>query len=245
MAACSNGRPAFMASIALHVTRCIGSMSSKQTLLAGGHLESLCKLLSLSVVVHALTNTLSLLMMSSHTGRLPHVSHKWGADTYISICLVKGGLGVSMNVPLHLEMPGLCIVHSRKCSAGILGKERPSIGSLNGAGALAVHCKAGLGRTGVLICCYMIKHYGFTAEEAIGYIRVCRPGSVIGPQQTFLLQHANSLLAEGLPIRQVQPLFMPTSSVVYLPAISSPTRGRSVFCLTLAGPTAQFLLMPC
>jgi Dual specificity phosphatase, catalytic domain len=32
-------------------------------------------------------------------------------------------------------------------------------------GALAVHCKAGLGRTGTLMCCYIMKHYGFTAEE--------------------------------------------------------------------------------
>ncbi|KAK9833043.1 hypothetical protein WJX74_005392 [Apatococcus lobatus] len=71
-------------------------------------------------------------------------------------------------------------------------------------GALAIHCKAGLGRTGVLICCYMIKHYGFTAEEAIGYIRICRPGSVIGPQQTYLLQHAQMLLAEGRSIRQAR-----------------------------------------
>lgn len=32
-------------------------------------------------------------------------------------------------------------------------------------GVLSVHCKAGLGRTGVLICCYIMKHYKFTANE--------------------------------------------------------------------------------
>jgi len=53
-------------------------------------------------------------------------------------------------------------------------------------GAIAVHCKAGLGRTGTLIGCYMMKHYGFSAAEAIGWLRIARPGSVIGPQQYFL-----------------------------------------------------------
>lgn len=45
---------------------------------------------------------------------------------------------------------------------------------------------AGLGRTGSLIGCYLMKHYRFTAGEAIAWIRICRPGSVIGPQQNFL-----------------------------------------------------------
>jgi cell division cycle 14 len=53
-------------------------------------------------------------------------------------------------------------------------------------GGVAVHCKAGLGRTGSLIACYMMKHYRLTAAECIAFLRVSRPGSVLGPQQFWL-----------------------------------------------------------
>ncbi|XP_041063628.1 dual specificity protein phosphatase CDC14AB isoform X5 [Carcharodon carcharias] len=67
----------------------------------------------------------------------------------------------------------------------------------NEEGAIAIHCKAGLGRTGTLIACYIMKHYRFTAAEAIGWIRICRPGSIIGPQQHFLEEKQGHMWLEG------------------------------------------------
>lgn len=55
-------------------------------------------------------------------------------------------------------------------------------------GAIAIHCKAGLGRTGCLIACYAMKHYRWSAPDFIGWIRILRPGSILGPQQHFLIE---------------------------------------------------------
>ena len=62
---------------------------------------------------------------------------------------------------------------------------------------VAVHCKDGLGRTGTLIALYAMKHYRFPARAFIGYIRICRPGSILGPQQAFLVQEQEKYFKLG------------------------------------------------
>ncbi len=73
-------------------------------------------------------------------------------------------------------------------------------------GAIAVHCKAGLGRTGTCIACYLMKHYRVTAAEVIGWIRVCRPGSIIGPQQHYLKEMEQTMWHQGDLYRQQKQL---------------------------------------
>jgi cell division cycle 14 len=64
-------------------------------------------------------------------------------------------------------------------------------------GAVAVHCKAGLGRTGCCIGAFVMKHYKFTAEEFIGWARIARPGTIIGPQQHWMKEIQGRMWREG------------------------------------------------
>ena len=87
-------------------------------------------------------------------------------------------------------------------------------------GLLAVHCRAGLGRTGTLIALYMMRSCGFTAREAMGWLRIMRPGSVIGEQQQYLcrVEHGAAMRTK---LRR-QPYSSPNiSSLVQLPRLSS------------------------
>jgi cell division cycle 14 len=65
-------------------------------------------------------------------------------------------------------------------------------------GVIAMHCKAGLGRTGTLIAVYLMLAKGFRAREAMGWLRVVRPGSIIGDQQRYLCEVEARLCGAGM-----------------------------------------------
>jgi atypical dual specificity phosphatase len=59
---------------------------------------------------------------------------------------------------------------------------------------LAVHCKAGLGRTGTILAAWMIRDGGFTAIEAIRRLRLIEPGFIQSQEQEqFLADYENDL----------------------------------------------------
>nr|XP_023395978.1 protein tyrosine phosphatase domain-containing protein 1 isoform X1 [Loxodonta africana] len=67
-------------------------------------------------------------------------------------------------------------------------------------GRVAIHCHAGLGRTGVLIACYLVFATRMTADQAIIFVRAKRPNSIQTRGQLLCVREFTQFL---IPLRNI------------------------------------------
>jgi atypical dual specificity phosphatase len=63
--------------------------------------------------------------------------------------------------------------------------------------AVAIHCGAGMGRTGTMLACYFVKK-GMTAPAAIAHVRRIRPGSIETAEQADTVSDYARRLKRGV-----------------------------------------------
>ena len=113
------------------------------------------------------------------------VQYQWlrgqGVQLVISLCedppprthVNEAGL-FSMHIPVEDMHPpsqkqiDLCVSAVEKAHAKGMG--------------VAIHCGAGLGRTGTMLACHLVKQ-GMAPQAAIVHVRKLRPGSIETPEQ--------------------------------------------------------------
>jgi atypical dual specificity phosphatase len=87
--------------------------------------------------------------------------------------------------PPTLEQLGRCVSAIKRANEQGMG--------------VAVHCGAGLGRTGVVIACHFVAQ-GLTAENAIARVRRLRPGSIETEEQAEAVATFDAERPEGKPL---------------------------------------------
>ncbi|KAI9520088.1 hypothetical protein NQZ68_021807 [Dissostichus eleginoides] len=80
-------------------------------------------------------------------------------------------------------------------------------------GRMAVHCHAGLGRTGVLLACYLVFTSRMSADQAILFVRAKRPKSIQTRGQLLCVREFAQFL---VPLRSIFSCAEPKASAVTL-----------------------------
>jgi len=129
--------------------------------------------------------------------RLLACAYPWGQDGLSHLAL--RGVSVIVNLherahePARLERLGLTQIHlpvpdfaaptPDQLAAGVLAITH----AVEDGECVAVHCAAGLGRTGTLLASFLVAH-GMEPDAAIDLIREVRPGSVETATQVMAVE---------------------------------------------------------
>lgn len=129
--------------------------------------------------------------------RLLACAYPWGPDGLAS--LAEHGISVVVNLDerghdrerlaryglteVHLPVPDFTAPTADQLVCGVRAINRALVGGQR----VAVHCAAGLGRTGTLLACYLVST-GLEPKAAISRIREVRPGSVETAEQQAAIE---------------------------------------------------------